>query len=196
MKKLILILLLLLIVPRGTIAQTATNKIQNMATIMLTNSTLQVGGTNGVFNATKYPSGEIITVYGQDGVIRLVPLAIHNRANIYWVTNSTLMVPTWTMGQDLSGAASHTWGIQDIPGNKVPFLIASNQSINIDIPTMILSSNLFVTNNLTVLGTNNSRFYMVNGVRGITLSVTNVGIGVTNVEVFAEGLLTNKFTIP
>lgn len=200
MKKLIITIVVLFswILSSSLFAQTATNKIQNMATMMLTNSTLYVGGTNTVLNGTRYQSGEILTIFGIDGAIKLVPLAGHHRVNIYWVTNSTLQVPTWTIGQDLPNTARHTWGIQNIPAGTIPFLIASNVSINIDIPTMILSSNLFVSNSVTMLGTNNARYYKVDGVRGMTLSITNIGpsLGSSNVEVFAEGLLTNKFTIP
>jgi hypothetical protein len=53
-----------------------------------------------------------------------------------------------------------------------------------------------VTASSVISATNDSNVYKVNGSRGLNLSVTNVGIGMTNVEVFSEGLLTNKFTIP
>lgn len=197
MKKLTLILLFLWIVASSLFAQIATNKIQNMATIMLTNSTLYIGGTNFVVNGTRYNSSDVMKIWARDGAIEFGTVTpIHNRILLSWYTNSSLTANAWNVGQDVTGIQVHTWGIQDAFNNKFPFLIASNQSINIDIPVMVLSSNLFVSNSVTILGTNNARFYMVNGVRGMTLSVTNVGIGMTNVEVFAEGLLTNKFTIP
>lgn len=57
---------------------------------------------------------------------------------------------------------------------------------------------LIVTNGTVKTLTNDSKVYLVNGVRGQTLSVTNIGpvLGSSNVLVFSEGSLTNSFTIP
>lgn len=132
--------------------QTATNKIQNMATIMLTNSTLYVGGTNNGFNATKYPQGDILRLWGADGVLKMIPTGPHGRANIYWVTNVNELTPSWSIGQDFTGINEHMWGVQNNIDNTLPFTIISNQQVRFQIPLVVVSSNMFITNNLTVNG--------------------------------------------
>lgn len=60
--------------------------------------------------------------------------------------------------------------------------------------------NTLVTTNTRVLVANglSTTNLMINGVRGRTLSITNLGpaLGSSNVFVYAEGVLTNSFTIP
>lgn len=191
MKKLILILLFLWILSSSLFAQTVTNKIQNMATIMLSNSTLYVGSSNTILNGTGYPIGDILIITGADGSIRMDPATpFHGRVNIYWTTNLAGTLASWSLGQDFIGQNTHTFGIQDNFNNKIPFLIASNQTIEIDIPTMVLSSNLFVTNNISAAA------YQITGNPGATAWSTNVGVGQTNVLVFTNGLFMGQFTIP
>lgn len=64
--------------------------------------------------------------------------------------------------------------------------------------TTQLPGNWTNTINFTVGGTNNANAYRVQGVLGFTGSISNLGatVGTTNVDVYATGILTNKFTIP
>lgn len=134
-------------------AQTATNKVQNMATLMLTNSTLYIGGTNFVVNGTRYNSGEVMKLWGRDGAIVLAPTTpFHGRVNITWTTNLAGTLNSWTIGQDFVAGNTHQWGIRDDFNGRVPFNIFSNQIITLDIPLVVVSSNMFITNNLTVNG--------------------------------------------
>lgn len=178
--------------------QTSTNKIQNTATMYLTNSTLYVGSTQTVFNGTRYLTGESVTIYGIDGTVRMIPLASHGRANIYWVTNADLKVPTWQIGQDIPGSGTHNFGIGNLVDSKLPLLIYSNQVMSIDIVRMVCTSNLVVTNTITCFSTNNSRHFMVNGIPPFTGSVTNLGpdLGSSNVLVYSSGIVTNYYKIP
>lgn len=195
-----LITIFLLICTNLVVAQTATNKIQNMATIMLTNSTLHVGGTNNAFNVTQYAASDIITVYGQDGVIDLVPRfgLIHSRVGIAFYTNNARTISGWSVSQDPLGAQSHEFGIVDNINGVVRLLFVSNATITATIPRFNVSSNLFVSGNVLTSITNDAAFYRVNGIPGFTGSVTNIGpdLGSSNILVYASGLVTNYFKIP
>lgn len=192
MRKLILILFILFIVPRGTFGQVSTNKIQNMATLMLTNSTLSVGGTNNSFNMTQYAASDIITVYGQDGVIDLVPRLglIHSRLGIAFYTNNTRTISGWSISQDPLGAQSHEFGISDNINGVIRLHFVSNQHVRVHIPFLITSSNFVASNTVSAAG------YLIGSNPGATAWSTNVGIGVTNVLVFTNGLFMGQFLTP
>lgn len=193
-----LIILFYLFVCSMGFCQVSTNKIQNTATLMLTNSTLYVGGSNVVFNGTRYLQGDIVSIYGIDGVIRFGPVTpIHDRMLLSWYTNDNFAAAanSWNLGPDFTAGSFHTFGVQDAFNSRVPFLINSNQNILLNIPFTIASSNLVVSNTVTTVSTNNAMFYMVKGFPGRSGSYTNVGVGETNVLVYDSGLLTNDFKI-
>lgn len=205
MKKLILILFLIIIVPRGTIAQVSTNKIVNTATIYATNSPFiangTITGTSNVFIGGVLSAGTNSTLGIPVGTHFL---SVSNPGNPVLVLRN--YDPTGNaqfFSKSSSGADAAAIGTGNNGTNVIihAFLTASSYirlttftgSTGNEIlihPTVTTNTHAFFSGSL------NSTNYMVNGVRGMTLSVTNVGIGMTNVEVFAEGLLTNKFTIP
>lgn len=172
--------------------QVSTNKIQNMATMMLSNSTINVGGTNNSFNMTQYAASDIITVYGQDGVIDLVPRfgLIHSRVGIAFYTNNTRTISGWSVQQDPNGAQSHEFGVSDNINGVIRLHFVSNQQVRVHIPFLIASSNLVVSNTVSAAG------FQIEGNPGGTAWVTNVGVGETNVVVYTNGLFMTRFPIP
>jgi len=82
-------------------------------------------------------------------------------------------------------------------------VIATNNFVHTQIGNLTVLGNTSTTNltangNTTTTGTNNANAYKVGGVLGITEITSNLSAvaGVTNVQAFSSGILTNKFTIP
>lgn len=204
MKKLILILLFLWVISSSLFAQTATNKIQNMATIFATNSPVTIKGllsTESNVFIGGFISAGTNAVAGSSFIHSMVvsnagnpTLALRNydptgTPNILFRTSGG--TDAATMGTERNGSNiiihAHLNALSYIRLTTQSGSSANEMFIH---PGVTTNAGPFWARSI------NSTNYMVNGVRGLTLSVTNVGVGFTNVEVFAEGLLTNKFTIP
>lgn len=172
--------------------QVSTNKIQNMATMMLSNSTLYIGGSNFVVNGTQYNASEVVKIYGRDGAMDFLPFSgsIHSRTGIAFYTNTIGTIAGWTFLQDPNGAQSHELGVTDFINNEIRLHFVSNQQIRVRIPFLIASSNLVVSNTVSAAG------YQIRGNPGATFWSTNVGIGQTNVLVYTNGLYMGQFTTP
>lgn len=109
-------------------------------------------------------------------------------------TGSPLRGPGLSISNITTGAQSFI----TMPNSGSSLRISSTTNIIIGVD----NGNIQVNNNMAIAGnissvismtsvTNNSQVYQVNSISGITGSVTNFGVGYTNIEVFASGVLTN-----
>ncbi len=119
--------------------------------------------------------------------IRLSAASVFKGAG-YSISNGDMVVSAqsfWTIAKS---------GMTFINSTSNITISADNGTLTVG-PKTTFNESLTASISVTSL-TNNSTIYQVNSIRGFTGSVTNMALANTNVEVFAEGLLTNKFTIP
>lgn len=165
-----------------------------------TNSQTFVVGSNLVVNAGQWASGEMIKLYGQDGVFDFIPRSglIHSRVGFAFYTNNDATISGWSVSQDPNGAQSHELAISDNINSVNRLHFISNTAINLITLRVTVSSNMTVQGSQTVNVTNSARFYQVNTIPGFTGSITNIGpaLGSSNIIVYASGLVTNYFKIP
>lgn len=193
MKKLILILSLICSTSFGA---SVTNKVVNTIMITSTNSPIEVGfyleaGRWMATNANPQAFGHALVNYNNGNPVLGLRNVHPNGLGGFWIQNSL--------------------------GVDVAFLQWNNNSSNLFLRNGIAAKSLtlandggsantqwqanVITNNGTVVFTGNSVFLgsvSMGSNPGITLSVTNLGpeLGSSNVLVYANGSLTNKFTIP
>lgn len=187
MKKLIIILSLFCSCVFG---QTATNNIVNTATIMSTNSPLSAMGAFAAGSPNAVVTQFITSSNAGNPVLVLRNYAPSGNAAL--LLKNSAGTDAATIGTANNGTNVLIFSFMTA-GSYIRLTTASGSSANemYILPGITTNAGPFWANSV------NSTNYQVNGVRGQTLSVTNMAaLGVSNVEVFAEGILTNKFTIP
>lgn len=197
MKKLLIVALIisgLHMLARGTFAQTATNKINNTATIYATNSPVTL---NGILNAQ---SNVFImnAILSTDSLTNLVyTTAAFNHIikignNIKNSAGSAFVGPGFFISNATTGAQAfiNLSSVGALRINSTTNIIISSDNGGIS-----LLGDVTGPTSMTSV-TNNSIVYQASGITGFSGSVTNVGVGNTNVLAFSSGVLTNRFFIP
>lgn len=195
----------MVIVPRGSFAQTATNNIVNMAVIYSANSPLTTSGIinaqsnvfiGGVLEAgTNSSAGTSVGVHflssSNAGNPVLVLRSYDPTGKAGFNSKNSLGVDSGYIGTDRNGSNIVIHAFL----NALSYIRLTTQSGS-------AANEMFIhpgyTTNAGPFWANsvNSTNYMANGVSAATRWSTNLGIGQTNVLVFTNGLYMGQFTIP